>query len=167
MILAGDISMESGDRGIPLTGGSSSNAPMLLRPAQQAKLPPHPLDKQWYVHVDGEQYGPYTGHEIKRMAEQDRIKPTDHLCPVGGSQWSVAKEESVLGGLFSSIAKQRTEEERSAPINGNTGTVVQVTNHIPNPLQAALLLELDTSRPKSPGLGRVDKFDPVTRGCDV
>jgi TM2 domain-containing membrane protein YozV len=130
----------------------------MLRPATDVKLPPHPLDKQWFAHVDGQQYGPFSGHDIKRMIEQERIKGTDHLCPVGGSQWLLAKEDPVLGALFVSAERKRLAETQKSSISGNTGTVVQVTNNIPNPVHAALLLDVGRAAPKSPGVALLLSF---------
>jgi TM2 domain-containing membrane protein YozV len=130
----------------------------MLRPATNANLPPHPLDKEWYAHVDGQQYGPFSGHDIKRMIEQERIKDTDHLCQVGGSQWVLAKEDQILGALFMSAARKQLAQAPAAPISGNTGTVVQVTNNIPNPMNAALLLDPGVAAPKSPGVALLLSF---------
>lgn len=124
--------------------------PPVLYTHTDAPLPPHPLDKRWYVHVDGQNYGPYSGHDIKRMAEADQIRATDFLCPEGGSAWTQARTEPLLGAIF----RAREEAERSAPkiTTANGGTVVQVTNQIPNIAQAALLLSTNDAANKSPGI---------------
>jgi TM2 domain-containing membrane protein YozV len=120
-----------------------------MRNAETA-LPPHPLDKRWYAHVDGQNYGPYSGHEIKRMAETSQITDSDCLCPEGGSAWTQAKNEPLLGAIF----RARAEAERAAPqvTAANGGTVVQVTNQAPNFAQAALLLSTGDAANKSPGI---------------
>lgn len=113
-------------------------------------LPPHPLDKRWYVHVDGQNYGPYTGHEIRRMADTNQVTASDFLCAEGGSVWTQAKNEPLLGAIF----RARDELERSQPkvTTANGGTVVQVTTQAPNLAQAALLLSAGDAANKSPGI---------------
>jgi len=122
-----------------------------MRPAGGAALPPHPLDKRWFAHVDGKNYGPYTGHEIKNMIGKGQIVDTDYLCPEGGSAWTQAKNEPLLGSLF------RKRNEAPPPLTTATakgGTIVQVTNQIPtqNLMQAALLMSGEAAAAKSPGL---------------
>lgn len=53
----------------PFPTRRSDSVPM--RTASTAGLPPHPLDKQWFVHVDGQTYGPYSGHDIRKMADKE------------------------------------------------------------------------------------------------
>jgi TM2 domain-containing membrane protein YozV len=123
-----------------------------MRPAENVALPPHPLDKRWFAHVNGENYGPYTGHEIKRMAEKRQITESDLLCPEGGSAWTQAKTDPLLGALF------RTQAQPSvSTVSANGGTIVQVTNQSPNLAQAALLLGGDAG-PKSPGIALLLSF---------
>jgi hypothetical protein len=61
---------------------------------------PDILDKLWFAHVAGKTYGPYSGHEIKRMAAAGRMIQSDFLCPEGGSAWIEAGNETSLGYLF-------------------------------------------------------------------
>ncbi len=131
----------------PRTGAESP----AMRSANNANLPPHPLDKRWFAHVDGKNYGPYSGHEIKRMAENDQIVDHDFLCPEGGSEWIQAKNDPLLGPMF----RTRALANSSPPpvvTAANGGTVVQVTNNIPNMAQAALLLTTENAAAKSPGI---------------
>jgi len=133
---------------LPPSPPRSGSEPMPLRAAEVA-LPPHPLDKRWYAHVDGKNYGPYTGHEIKQMAEKAQVLDSDFLCPEGGNAWTQAKNEPLLGALFRKTPPPLTSSTITAP---DGGTVVQVTNHMPqNNLAAALLLEGDAAN-KSPGI---------------
>ena len=142
----------SEDKQNPAPRENSAAEPVPLRAAGVAGLPPHPLDKRWFAHVDGKSYGPYSGHEIKRMIGTSQIKETDFLCAEGGTAWTQAKNEPLLGALF--------RVEASAPkaptsiVTTDGGTVVQVNNNIPNPaanLQAALLLDGEAAA-KSPGI---------------
>ncbi|MEG6509543.1 GYF domain-containing protein [Methyloligella sp. 2.7D] len=106
--------------------------------------PPHPLDRQWFVHSNGASSGPFSGHEIKQMKQDGSLSASDYLCAVGASQWSLASEEPVLGKLFAP-----PPPDPVAPVSGNSGTVVQVTNTV----QAAPAINPDgTFGPKSPGV---------------
>jgi TM2 domain-containing membrane protein YozV len=139
---------------------SGENPPVLrgrsldLQSAPDAGLPPHPLDKRWYAHVDGQSYGPYTGHDIRRMAESRQIKDSDFLCPEGGSSWTQAKNEPLLAPLFKAQAEQAPPQVTAS----NGGTVVQVTNQVPNLAHAALLLSTGDAAPKSPGVALLLSF---------
>lgn len=68
--------------------------------ARKSWAPSHPLDGQWYVHLNAQMYGPVSGHDIQRLILRGQIKGSDLVHPVGGKQWVQAKEEPVLGGLF-------------------------------------------------------------------
>lgn len=70
----------------------------------QIALPPEIMDKLWYAHIADKTYGPYSGHEIQRMAETGRIVASDLLCPEGGSAWIEAGNEPALGALFAAGA---------------------------------------------------------------
>jgi TM2 domain-containing membrane protein YozV len=124
-----------------------------MRAATDAALPPHPLDKRWYAHVDGKNYGPYSGHDIRRMVEKGQINEADFLCPEGGNAWVPAKSEPLLGALFGAKAPPPPVTSTISTAEGST--VVQVTNNIPNNnanLAAALLLADGEAANKSPGV---------------
>jgi TM2 domain-containing membrane protein YozV len=151
----GGNSMQDSDqlRGPEPRGGGSID----LRAAGQVPLPPHPLDKRWYVHIDGKNYGPYTGHDIRRMVENGQINESDFVCPEGGNAWAAAKSDPLLGSLF------RARRDAQPPVTSTVsaapgGTVVQVTNNVPgnnlNLAAAALLLDGEAAN-KSPGLALV------------
>src|SRR3954451_24495869 len=103
--------------------------PVELRSASDAALPPHPLDKHWYAHVEGKNYRPYSGHDIKRMIEKGQIAEADFLCPEGGNAWTQAKNEPLLGAIFRAKAAMPPPPTVTT---SNGGTIVQVTNNIPS-----------------------------------
>ncbi len=123
-----------------------------MRAAQDIPLPPHPLDKNWYAHIDGKSYGPYSGHEIGRMIGTGQILESDFVCPEGGNAWTPAKSDPLLGSLF--VTKKHNSEPQVSTIKGEGQTVVQVTNTTssPNLAQAALLLNTEGAAAKSPGI---------------
>lgn len=66
-------------------------------------LPSHPLDKRWYLHIDGEIKGPFTGHQIKEMVLQDEVLPNDLAYPEDGSDWVQLSSDGILSTLFRSV----------------------------------------------------------------
>jgi TM2 domain-containing membrane protein YozV len=146
--------MASEGQNLPPRSGTASE-PVAMRPANNIALPPHPLDKRWFAHVDGQNYGPYTGHEIKSMVEKGQIVETDFLCVEGGTAWTQAKNEPLLGALF----RSRAQAPQTSTVTAPGGTIVQVTNTMPSPnlAHAALLLSGDAA-PKSPGVALLLSF---------
>jgi hypothetical protein len=63
-------------------------------------MPPDPFDKHWHVHVDDKTYGPYTGHDIRRLVTQGKIVESDLVYSDGGSQWVEAQADPILKTLF-------------------------------------------------------------------
>ncbi len=61
--------------------------------------PPHPYDKRWYLHLNGKTYGPYTGHQIRQMVEQDQVVASDLVYAEGdsGSAWQQIANVPILG----------------------------------------------------------------------
>jgi hypothetical protein len=98
-------------------------------------LPPSPLDRRWFVHLADKTYGPYNGHEIKKLAAEGLITATALVYPEGGSAWIEAKNEPTLGALFrsqapapqpsSGIAAARTVAQ-TAPSTDNAATPANV-----------------------------------------
>lgn len=127
--------------------------------APNNSLPPHPLDRQWFVHVDGKNYGPYSGHEIRRMIGTDQIKESDFVCAEGAQAWTPAKSDPLIGQLFK--ARVEPPPPPTVTTTAEGGTIVQVTNHIPSPsinlAQAALLLNSEAAS-KSPGVALLLSF---------
>ncbi len=150
--------MSNAEDGLP--SRAPRNEPAAMRAAAtDADLPPHPLDKRWFAHVDGQNYGPYSGHEIKRMIGTGQITESDFLCAEGAQAWTQAKNEPLLGTLFRTQAKAPPPPTITATAEG--GTIVQVTNNIPNQginlAQAALLLNSEAAS-KSPGVALLLSF---------
>ncbi len=60
----------------------------------------------WYCAIDGQQYGPLSTEELRDLAEQGRLRPTDHVRPTESEQWTKAAK---VRGLFSATAKPRAK----------------------------------------------------------
>jgi hypothetical protein len=66
----------------------------------EAQLPPHPLDGQWHISIDGKTYGPYTGHELLEMVNNQQLYRSDFVFADGASEWAAAEDDPVLRTLF-------------------------------------------------------------------
>lgn len=89
----------------------SSKEPHIRDPrtdAAPSAVPPHPFDAQWYAHVAGQTYGPFSGHEIRRMVQQRQILEMDFLCLEGESAWVQAKNDPIIGAVFADRHEIRT-----------------------------------------------------------
>lgn len=73
---------------------------MVVAPAGRAQAPDHPFDRRWYVHRGGNAEGPYTGYEIRRMAERGEMAASDLVYAEGGSDWVRLKDDPILGILY-------------------------------------------------------------------
>lgn len=62
--------------------------------------PPHPLDKKWFLHLDREIFGPYTGHELKDFALEGRIDKNTDTLKEGSDDWTKAFHDPQLASIF-------------------------------------------------------------------
>lgn len=118
--------------------------------------PPHPLDGEWYVHINGETYGPYSGHDLGDYIKEGRINGATQVLAVGTENWVRASEDRRLASLFSPARPQQTQ--LPPPVTAAAGaTVVQVTNQI----AAQPMMFMDDGSPfgpKSPGVALLLSF---------
>jgi TM2 domain-containing membrane protein YozV len=90
--------------------------------------PPHPLDSEWFLHVGGHTYGPYTGRQLGEFVKEGRMDGAAQVMLVGSDRWARAAEEPGLASIF------RAPTAAPPPIAAAAGsTVVQVTNQIAPP----------------------------------
>jgi TM2 domain-containing membrane protein YozV len=114
--------------------------------------PPHPLDGEWHVHINGQTYGPYSGRQIDEFVKEGRVDGATQVLPVGSQNWTAAAQDRYLSSLFRP-AKQQTPP----PINAAAGaTVVHVVNQV-NPA-AFMFDEMGAFGPKSPGVALLLSF---------
>ncbi len=137
----------------PAGSGASNTGADRQLPATGAQRPPHPLDGQWYLHLDGQSWGPYDGHALKGYLAEGRIGPETSVARVGESEWGLLSNDRVLRDLL----RQPTGIP-GAPActtgtvsTGNGGTIVQIHQHAPPPIAAYAAATGDIG-PKSPGL---------------
>src|ERR1700743_1335383 len=109
----------------PVRAGSNALQP----PSAGSSAPPHPLDSEWHIHVNGQTYGPYTGHQLGDFIKEGRIDAGTQVIAKGSADWVLAGQERRLASLF-----RRPAQQDPPPINAAAGaTVVHVTNQIASP----------------------------------
>ncbi|MCC5979057.1 MAG: DUF4339 domain-containing protein [Salinarimonas sp.] len=122
-------------------------------PATTPEKPPHPLDGQWYLHLDGQSWGPYDGHALKGYLAEGRIGPDTSVARVGSQDWTRLSDDRVLRDLLR--AHQAIPGVPPVPTGtvstGNGGTIVQIHQHAPPPIAHYAAAAGDIG-PKSPGL---------------
>ncbi len=124
-------------------------------PLNRSNAPPHPLDAEWHIYVDGETYGPYSGHRLSDFFREGRIDGSTQVLPVGTENWVYASEDRRLAPIF---RPSRQQVSAPPPVTAAAGsTVVQVTNQIsPNPMM--FMDDGVPFGPKSPGVAVLLSF---------
>lgn len=79
--------------------GLPADATQLIRSATLASSTNG--DPRWYVHVSGENFGPYGRSDIERMIQNRQLQAQDYLCPEGGAEWIEARKDPTFGHLLS------------------------------------------------------------------
>jgi hypothetical protein len=77
-----------------------SQSSMPGRTSSDVDQRPGQPERRWYVHIDNQTYGPYGKNEIRLMASKGQIVDIDLACRDGGSEWTQAKDDPILGPLF-------------------------------------------------------------------
>lgn len=114
------------------------------------RLPPHPLDGEWFSHSAGETFGPYTGHQVAGFIKEGRIQSDTQVMRVDGSEWRLAKDDAVLAGLFK--AQAPIPPPHASHVSAAPGaTVVQVTNTVA-PASRPVIFEDGPAKAKSAGV---------------
>jgi TM2 domain-containing membrane protein YozV len=133
----------------PIPQGDHTPAP--LSPPQSG-APPHPLDAEWYVFIEGQTYGPYSGHLVAQYVGEGRITGATQVCRVGTQQWIRAVDDLNLAPL---LRPGRPQGAQPAATAAAGATIVQVTNQMP-----AMMFDPATGEygPKSPGLALLLSF---------
>ncbi|WP_217570662.1 GYF domain-containing protein [Mesorhizobium sp. GbtcB19] len=102
-------------------------------PNSTSSAPPHPLDGSWHLNIEGKNYGPYSGHEIREFAREGRVTGSAQVVPVGGTTWKAAKDDPVLRGFFETtkVAAPPARASSDSRVSAAEGaTIVQVTNNL-------------------------------------
>ncbi len=140
---------------IPPPGGDPNGDPNGARklPAATPDKPPHPLDGQWYLHLDGQNWGPYDGHALKGYLAEGRIGADTSVARVGSQEWTLLSNDRVLRDLLRQPPGMpgMPAVTTGSVSTGNGGTIVQIHQHAPPPIAAYAAASGDIG-PKSPGL---------------
>ena len=108
--------------------------------SQDAAPPPHPLDGEWFLNLDGKGFGPYTGHKLKEFVADGRVTADSQVARKGSSDWTRMADDLLLGSLFASRLPAQAQRDVSAVTAQEGATIVQVTNNLaPNPAPALLV----------------------------
>jgi TM2 domain-containing membrane protein YozV len=122
-------------------------------PSGASGPPPHPLEGQWHIHVNGQTYGPYTGYQLGEFIKEGRVDGGTQVLAGGSENWTLLGQDRHLSAVLRS-AKQSPPQP---PISAAAGaTVVHVTNQIAAP--AILMDEMGALGPKSPGVALLLSF---------
>jgi hypothetical protein len=80
-----------------------------------------PQTHEWYIFQDGQQYGPYSDHELEQRIEDGRLQPTELIWRPGLPDWRPAKQRFPQNPKFSgqphAIAERgdvRVREDKAA-----------------------------------------------------
>jgi len=133
-------------------GGRTQIVPVEALP----QAPPHPLDSQWHVYLDGQTYGPFSGHQLKDFVRDGRVTATTDVVRLGASEWLPASNDPALRAFFPSTLPSiptRNYTTDGSQVSAAPGaTVVQVTNNIAPPQSTRIIIEDGTAKPKSASL---------------
>lgn len=100
----------------------------------RSEVMPHPLDAKWYVSVNEDVYGPFSGHDLKEMAAEGRLEYDGLVQRVGGSEkWLQAADDRTLSKFFSPTPKPQAPRASSVSA-GDGAQIVTVNNTIAAPL---------------------------------
>jgi TM2 domain-containing membrane protein YozV len=117
----------------------------------RSEAPPHPLDSEWHIHINGETYGPYTGYRLKEFIEEGRMDGATQVLANGSENWTLAAQDRRLAPLFKPFAQKSVP-----PITAAAGaTVVQITNQV---APAVLMDDSGAFGPKSAGVALLLSF---------
>lgn len=119
-------------------------------PRNRSNDPPHPLDGEWHIHINGETYGPYSGHRLAEFLQEGRIDGATQVLAIGTENWVHASEDRRLSAIFK--PSRQPQQQIHPPVSAAAGaTVVQVTNQIaPQPVM--FIDDGGAFGPKSPGV---------------
>jgi TM2 domain-containing membrane protein YozV len=133
------------------------SVPAVSAPPALPKPPPHPLDQEWFIYIDGENYGPYSGHLMKDYIAEGRIGPETHVCAAGSTDWREVAATAPFGALFPKkafVAATPRGTTQTFVSNSAGAPLVQINQTFaPSPLATG-----GPARPKNPAIALVLSF---------
>lgn len=100
------------------------------------------MNNQWYVHINGQQLGPYPWEELRRKAASHELAPSDHVWNQSLSGWVPAEQ---VPGLFPAQAPPpppAAPYSAPAPVYSPSGPPLQPKRGVNTGLIAAVLVFL-------------------------
>jgi TM2 domain-containing membrane protein YozV len=131
-----------------ISGPAANDAP--LQGAIPAP-PPHPFDSEWFLNINGQNYGPYTGHKLKEFVTDGRTTGESLVVRTGATDWHKVSDDAILKTLLPAQIPDRVPPPPSNVTAREGATVVQVTNTITAP-HPAFVLDDGLAAAKSPGV---------------
>ena len=152
-----------------MTEGTREERPLIPTDDRRSSKPPHPLDGEWYIHLNSETFGPYSGHDIKEFVADGRVTPGTDVMRKGGTEWTDAIADRALASLFPhqppALSARPAPSAMATPVTAAAGaTVVQVTNTVTQDRTPLLIVEDGPARPKSAGIAFLMSFMIVGLG---
>lgn len=116
--------------------------------------PPHPLDMKWTLRIDGLDYGPYSGHDLKEFADDGRLEADTDVRRSGAAEWVQAGTDVVLKRFFSDTLPAQAAQRVSSPTNASDNAhIVQVNQTVHMPVGV-----VTDAADKSPGVALLLSF---------
>lgn len=91
------------------------------------------MGQEWYVAKDGNKLGPFSSTDLKHLAENKRLEPTDLVWTAGMSKW---KEARKVVGLFlnTTRTKQPPLPSRPPPVPPPLQSAIPIAAALPDPV---------------------------------
>ena len=86
-------------------------------------------EQVWYVYQNGQQLGPFAGHQIKQMADSKMIPQDAYVFKVGWKDWRPIEETYAEIGVENMPDSVASAERRSAAPRASIGGRVIVHNN--------------------------------------
>jgi hypothetical protein len=109
------------------------------------------MSQEWYYSIDSTQQGPVSAGELRKLALNGTLKPTDMVWKDGMAEWTVA---SAIKGLFAPPTKATPKAEEPAPVPKPASAEPPLPDLPPVPTESA------KPKPKKTGNLR-DRLDSV------
>lgn len=107
----------------------------------------------WYCVIQGEEKGPFSGRQLKQLAANGKLTPTDKIRQHDSDQWVLAKR---VKGLFASKPQTTTASQDAAiqPEARPSGTDAELTLAAASPRPAAMAATASStgSQPQAAGM---------------
>lgn len=114
---------------------------------------------KWYYKMAGQEIGPFTSQQLKQLAEEKRIAPTDPVRRDSDTEWSVARN---VKGLFPESEKSAIPTGVAVPVAPADPPVVTPVKVTPGKTAPSAVTVVPTGKPARPaGRSSISRKAPV------